>query len=70
MLSLVLLALNMMPPTLATERGHLQEISINSWHSARARSCLLPAGRSAANQLKAAVAIDRWDRQDGHPTIT
>jgi len=41
----------------AAERGPLQQIAIDSWYVA-------PAGRSAANQSHAAVAVDQRDKTD------
>jgi len=41
----------------AAERGPLQQIAIDSWYVA-------PAGRSAANQPHAAVAVDQRDKTD------
>jgi len=41
----------------AAKRGPLQQIAIDSWYVA-------PAGRAAANQPHAAVAVDRRDKTD------
>jgi len=68
-----------MLPTAAAEPKHLQEMMINSWYTALATAVIdqyvLPAGRSAANQLHATAAADRRDRQTAgrttvHLTVT
>jgi len=63
-----------MLPTTAAEPKHLQEMMINSWYTALATAVIdqyvLPAGRSAANQLHATAAADRRDRwTDGRTTV-
>jgi len=56
-------------PAFAAERRRLPYGARSA--SAAVDRYLLPAGRSAANQPAATVAIDRWDRQtDGRPTVT